>query len=501
MKDPGTRAEQGGLAMGTDRVARFFALAMMVTLPVIGCRSSPIIRDAREDHGSPVPGTTPALAEYLKGASGPVTIVLVHGVGFHCPLFGLDKSSGWLSDTRARALGLEPQGDPGPPQLIWDLDNRANGEVDRRSAFYLTRRSFVYHDQDHHLTVPVLAAEITWSGLTAWVKDKQLAFDLTNNVAPGIMPRDHDVSSLQHDPNPVEIACPGIPDASYPYRRLMVNRLVKEGTLDMSLSDAVLYMGSYGPKIERAVAEVMCRLTSTKTYESTERCEWPALDALERRQFVFMTHSLGSRIVYDTLLELMRVSLRPHTAPVFDPNYLDQAEPIAEEIIGHTAAVYMFANQLPLVGLANEDVTARSDEAPKPLIAFEAYVAALALARDRAARTAVTAQSSHCPDPLICFARERSRLVKSRDAHAGTLEIVAFSDPNDLLSYPIPSWYVRDDLQFDMHITNVSVQNATHWLIFEWPQDAHDGYFTQADVWGVIRCGANAGRIGECAGR
>jgi hypothetical protein len=45
----------------------------------------------------------------------------------------------------------------------------------------------------------------------------------------------------------------------------------------------------------------------------------------------------------------------------------------------------------------------------------------------------------------------------------------------------------------------VFVQTATRWLgLFENPADAHAGYFTSADVWHVIQCGASTGKLNAC---
>jgi hypothetical protein len=77
----------------------------------------------------------------------------------------------------------------------------------------------------------------------------------------------------------------------------------------------------------------------------------------------------------------------------------------------------------------------------------------------------------------------------------GRLDIMAFSDPNDLLSWPIPRWYLQDTETLNLQITNITLQNAFHWLgLVEWPTSAHDDYMTNSTVWKVVKCGATNGK-------
>ena len=96
----------------------------------------------------------------------------------------------------------------------------------------------------------------------------------------------------------------------------------------------------------------------------------------------------------------------------------------------------------------------------------------------------------------MCFAAAKRGLRHSTQSIHETLHVVAFSDPNDLLSFAIPSWYARSAEEFRMRITNVTVDVATHWFgLFEWPRAAHDDYFASDEVWELIRCGAASGQL------
>jgi len=457
-----------------SRLGLLLALASIIA----GCLSGLTIRDARGTPENIISGTTPALASYLSGAQDQAIVVLVHGVGLHCPKYGLDRKSGWLNDDTAAGLKLTALGDVGDPEFISDADNRVGGVVDPKSGLYLTRREFAFQ-RANKTQARVLVAEVTWSGLTAWIKNNQLAYDLSDPVPEG---------------KPPTVACPAITEATNPFPRQTLNKVIKENTLDLSLSDAVLYVGTYGAKIERGMAEVLCRLTSKQTYDATQICDWNSADPRQlNSRFIFMTHSIGSRIVYDTLLDLSGTASRGG-ASAFSHAYRATAHPATDRIVENTKAIYMFANQLPLLGLANVPVTLRSDDGPVPVL--EAMV--LSDAESTNAKAAASIDPSRCgANPIACFANLRTHSAGAQAATIGPLDIVAFSDPNDLLTYGIPPWYVRDVGTLNLHITNVTMQNATHWLgLFEMPTSAHGNYMLKdSPAWRLVACGARDGSI------
>jgi hypothetical protein len=458
-------------------------LSALLLNGIAGC--TPLtIRDARN-----TPGTIPALKEYLEGAPQRVVIVLVHGVGDHCPTYGLDANQGWLRDATTTGLGLYPAGPVGTPELISDPDNRAeDGAVDPGSAFYLTRRQYSYQRADGRRT-DVEVGEITWSGVTAWIKAKQLSFDLSDAAPAGD-------SSVPHAP--IMLSCPEIPAGPYPFSRQSLNKSIKEPLLDLALSDAILYVGPYGVKIEHGVAEVLCRLLSDKSYDSKQRCHWHDVsEAATSSRFLFMTHSLGSRIVYDTLIDLAGQAPTRAGISVFSDK---EAGVKVRKIIANTSAVYMFANQLPLLGLANVPVTLRSgdpsgnyleitDLSTIPSLGAKEGSASVAGDVDRTLRLACA------KNRIACLAALKGVSAASLGETRGRLDIVAFSDPNDLLSWPIPEWYLKDSDTLKLQITNVTLQNAFHWFgLLEWPESAHDDYMSNSTVWDVIKCGAVNGK-------
>ncbi len=99
----------------------------------------------------------------------------------------------------------------------------------------------------------VLAVELTWSGLTQWLKVKQLGFDLTQDIVPappltgGKKPKD--------EGGPVDVFA-ALHGMTFTSSGVKLNRVLKEDVLDRSLADALLYIGDNGSKINQAMSEI-----------------------------------------------------------------------------------------------------------------------------------------------------------------------------------------------------------------------------------------------------
>jgi hypothetical protein len=94
--------------------------------------------------------------------------------------------------------------------------------------------------------------------------------------------------------------------------RFTVNRKVKEDTFDTSLSDAILYAGPFNHILQHAVADGICDAITMSGSDAPLRDtgsnrDWSrAKEVIERRDTVyfFITHSLGSRMLYNVLINL-----------------------------------------------------------------------------------------------------------------------------------------------------------------------------------------------------
>lgn len=209
--------------------------------------------------------------------------------------------------------------------------------------------------------------------------------------------------------------------------RVWADRKLKKSLIDKAITDAVAYAGPFHAHMQYSVRQGLCALiTETSTLE--KECKWELLSPSAKIHII--THSLGSIMLLETLEEMVRARGLSETA--------------ADKLIIETRLVALLANQFPLFRLARLQtptaVPSGSDELRQ-------------LFNERAAR----------PDlPLLPF--------------------VAFSDPNDLLSFPIPDdWNVTlfPELAQNARFINVAVNNT--WPvagIVALPPQAHGGYWT-----------------------
>ncbi|AMP69798.1 hypothetical protein [Ralstonia solanacearum] len=407
-----------------------------------------------------------------------IKVIFIHGVGDHCPGYALDgvpsrngddaDPSAWLSAHNRAEIGLTPTQPGASTDVRWYASPvhgiRPLPGKPAQSAlwFAVAKRSYDFRGRDGR-QLRVDASEITWSGLTQAFKTQYLGYDTASSLA-----RDTQCST------DLSVGAGSPPDS-----RELVNHGVKETLFDTALADAVLYMGSYREALQLAVAYGLCRAIA----DTGEDCGGTP-DAHTR--YLFVTHSLGSRILYDVLLGLHGVG--PQATMLQHSGIARPSSKTVMEVMNATPAIYMMANQLVLLGLSNLPPDAEPDQPPMPFDARRT----LNLPVQPGMLPPSTAPS---PAPrredfgLRAFAQ--SPLVQGR---TDTLNIVAFSDINDVLSWGIPSQYLKDETNPDgtshLRITNVYVRN-TPWLpwLLESPVPAHTGYFNNPDVWRVISRG------------
>jgi hypothetical protein len=91
------------------------------------------------------------------------------------------------------------------------------------------------------------------------------------------------------------------------------------------------------------------------------------------------------------------------------------------------------------------------------------------------------------PDALRRFLELRRRQAAPRAETLARLAVVAFTDPNDLLTYRLlPARYAAPDVA----VADVLVSNARTWLgLLENPMAAHLDYLANPHVGELIACG------------
>jgi hypothetical protein len=205
----------------------------------------------------------------------------------------------------------------------------------------------------------------------------------------------------------------------YAFRRTELNGYMKQFFND-HVPDAFIYMSDARAKIFASVQQGVCWMTTGDWEDlpdqASQRCDpQNPVRAVYARQddFAFVTHSLGSRIAIDVLQDETGLVVRPEG---------ETHQALMEVFRERELPIYMLSNQLPLLGLGLPPPSARHQTA------------------------------NYCAQDAISA---NQRALKS-------LDIYAFSDPNDLLSYPIPPDLARRyvDSRLCPSVTNISINVA-----------------------------------------
>lgn len=239
--------------------------------------------------------------------------------------------------------------------------------------------------------------------------------------------------------------------AGQSYRRAAINSTMKT-FLNATVPDLLVYLGNKKGEINASVSQAVCWMFNgdwdSLPREGYHFCNSDATDmsgTVRDDDFFFITHSLGSRITVDTIQNF--------GAQKNDQNLSPNMEALVAAVRNKTMTVFMLSNQLPLLQMAYD----------KPVVAgqFEQYCSAGA--------------------PL-----GHQRILKK-------LEIVAFSDPNDILSYSVPPRFTTEyiDSRICPEMVNVSlnisgVRNLFGAADFADPLGAHSDYLSDDRVLSLI---------------
>jgi hypothetical protein len=210
-------------------------------------------------------------------------------------------------------------------------------------------------------------------------------------------------------------------------KRASFNGVGKDWLLNECLSDAMIYEGNSHEAIRDAMVDTVSRVIDASPNDAGT--------------LVVVAQSLGSKILFDALSAMLE-SNQPRT------------QALGQQAARRLGLIFMAGNQMPILGLAEQNLVAR----------------------------AMPAQ-----DSLQRFLDLRRRQAAPRAGSISRLGVVAFTDPNDLLSYRLlPARYAAPDVA----VADVLVSNGGSWFgMLENPLKAHMNYLDNSDVDALIACG------------
>lgn len=233
----------------------------------------------------------------------------------------------------------------------------------------------------------------------------------------------------------------------FPYTRAKLNGSLKKTLINRCLIDAVVYSGPNGDPIRDWVKQEVCIGLGGNPVGG--KCSMPMTAQAPRT--VIVAESLGSKIIFDAIREIWQESSDAQKARLAPQ-------------LANVQSIFLLANQIPLL-----------DAADRPAVQAKSL-----------------AETSSLGGMLESLSEARDEAVSLKSAvPLPPLQIVAFTDPNDLLSYRL----IGDRLfQTDVKVVNVIVSNAPTYLgLFEMPDQAHCGYRWNKHVIGAVVNGYHDG--------
>ena len=247
----------------------------------------------------------------------------------------------------------------------------------------------------------------------------------------------------------------------YAFRRTALNSFMKS-FFNSHVPDSLIFLGEPKLKILSSVRQSFCWMTQADWNEYPKFAEKTCavdslgrLKQLEEDDFIIVSHSLGSRIAIDTL---------QHFGEVLAKSRAKTLREGAKILRNKQLKVYMLANQLPLLELGKKRAKVRDQV------------------------------NAYCEPG----GAHRSKRYVERT------QIIAFSDPNDILSYSIPPKFADQylDSRICPAVTNVTLNVAFPTSIFGVadfanPGEAHGGYDKDERVIQLMAHGIGKGETAD----
>jgi hypothetical protein len=259
----------------------------------------------------------------------------------------------------------------------------------------------------------------------------------------------------------------------YDFRRAKINGMLKKFSNDTG-PDPIIYLGQSRVPILAAFAQSFCWMATQDWKELPNSGKHVCMnlddtnaDHIAKDNYVIISHSLGSRIAIDGMQRIAAILAAPQKqlsseSKLFTEKQLSSVQKVyfttkaIQALQNKRVPIFMLSNQLPMLQLGRE----------LPEVAGQ--------------------EANYC-DPK--GANYNKRMLSET-------EIIAFSDPNDLLSYGIPPGFAEKyiDSRLCANITNVNINIAKVMDAFGMtdlanPMEAHVGYDTDERVIAMIARG------------
>ncbi|MCH9699636.1 MAG: hypothetical protein K0U68_16180 [Gammaproteobacteria bacterium] len=355
-------------------------------------------------------GAFEGISASLDRQEGKTKVLMTHGVGEHDPGYAT-----MLMEKLGQALDLTVKNKYSRDIKLYHFDNQDQVLGNLRISRLLSK------NRQREL----LFYELTWSDISAPLKEI-LAYDNSGE---------------------------------YSFRRAEVNNLLKEFS-NSTGPDPMIYLGNQREGILNAFTQSVCWMMAFDWNDMPGRddeiinCDFKndrLLEHISIDDYIFISHSLGSRITIDGLDRVAHLS-----DSITDEDGMLTTEVIVDQLQDKSIPIFMLSNQLPMLQLGRE--------LPRVVGMRQEYC---------------NVEGTHYDDRAFSH-----------------ITIYAFSDPNDILSYVLPSGFVDKyiDSRMCVDVTNIMINIAHVFDAFGLgtvanPLEAHVGYDSDDRVIAMIANG------------
>jgi hypothetical protein len=220
--------------------------------------------------------------------------------------------------------------------------------------------------------------------------------------------------------------------------------------MDWGFADAVMALGPMEDVLSAGIRELLIKSLQSDVRDA----DTPAAKVDE--EVFFVTHSLGS---YLSLIALDTTFLGSDNPDLSGFHMTPEQKQAADYFSAHTAELYFLANQIALLQLAWVSTSTENDMGP-----------CLSASEEKSVPGAI--------EHWLC---KRDTYLAEGTSVAPKPRIIAWTDPNDLLSWEVPQINGVD-------VVNIKVRNSGFKLgpLFESPIAAHANYANNREVLRMI---------------
>jgi hypothetical protein len=254
-----------------------------------------------------------------------------------------------------------------------------------------------------------------------------------------------------------------------------LNRTLKDSLVDWGLADVLLATGQLDGILRDGIRQLMAKsaafdpnqaAATPNPAQASEHYNWKAQlgnGKILDQEFVGVTHSLGSYLFFNALNPDAR-----STGQSAEPAAMTADEDSAVQyIFERTSLVYFFANQIQLLEITNLETTAQTQV---PVLQSSGLDA-------RPIPTAPAENFRALVNRWKQMQSDFQTALHPGDAAAQKkVQVVAWSDPSDVITFRVPKIG-------DVDVVNLYVHNAHRWFgLFESPSAAHADYAKNKEV-------------------